>query len=331
MLTKRQNLLECIRGGNPDRYVNQYEAFGMVMASPLSDKSHLATDGYLIDAWGCYQRKIEGQPGFFPMHDLQHRVVTDICSWRDQVKVPGDPDDPAFWEPIAARAEAIDRSEQFVCSAVMPGIFERLHHLCEMAETLVNFYEEPDEVHALIDEIVDWELRLASAHVKYVKPDALFHHDDWGTQISTFLSPEMFAEFFLEPYKTVYGYYKDHGVELVIHHSDSFGETLVPYMIDMGIDIWQGVISSTNDIPALIDTYGDRMAFMGGIETQLIDKPDWTQAEVAAEVERAVTSVGRKTCFIPSLTSGLNASGYLGVYEAVSAAIDEMSRRDFPR
>ena len=263
------------------------------------------------------------------MHDLQHRVVTDVCAWRDQVKVPGNPDDPAFWEPLAARAETIDRNEQFVCSAVMPGIFERLHHLCEITETLVNFYEEPEEMHALIDEIVGWELRLADAHLKYVKPDALFHHDDWGTQISTFLSPEMFEEFFLEPYKTVYGYYKDHGVELVVHHSDSFGETLVPYMIDMGVDIWQGVISSTNDIPELIERYGHEIAFMGGIETQLIDKPDWTQSEVEAEVERAITSVGHKTRFIPSLTSGLDASGYPGVYEAVSAAIDEMSKRDF--
>ena len=38
MLTKRQNLLETIKGGNPDRFVNQYEAlvcqdtmFGMIM------------------------------------------------------------------------------------------------------------------------------------------------------------------------------------------------------------------------------------------------------------------------------------------------------------
>lgn len=329
MLTKRQNLLECIRGGSPDRYVNQYEAFGMIMASPLSDKSHLATDHYLVDAWGCYQQRIVGQPGLFPMHDMEHRVITDIGEWRNQVKIPGDPDDPAFWEPLAEEAEAIDRNEQFVCSAVLPGIFERLHHLCEIAETLVNFYEEPEEMHALINEIVDWELRLADAHIKYIKPDALFHHDDWGTQISTFLSPDMFAEFFLEPYKTVYGYYKDHGVELVIHHSDSFGETLVPHMIEMGVDIWQGVISSTNNIPKLIDAYGDRISFMGGVETQVVDKPTWTEEEVGAEVERAIASVGRKTCYIPSLTAGLNSSGYPGVYDAVSRAIDEASRRDF--
>ena len=27
MLTKKQNLIETMKGGNPDRFVNQYEAF----------------------------------------------------------------------------------------------------------------------------------------------------------------------------------------------------------------------------------------------------------------------------------------------------------------
>ena len=30
MLTKRQNLMETIRGGNPDRFVNQYEAYNLI-------------------------------------------------------------------------------------------------------------------------------------------------------------------------------------------------------------------------------------------------------------------------------------------------------------
>ena len=43
MLTKRQNLMETITGGNPDRIVNQYEAFmctdaiyGMIMGDPIT-------------------------------------------------------------------------------------------------------------------------------------------------------------------------------------------------------------------------------------------------------------------------------------------------------
>jgi len=34
MLTKRQNLIETIKGGNPDRFVKQYEAFAMMMKTP---------------------------------------------------------------------------------------------------------------------------------------------------------------------------------------------------------------------------------------------------------------------------------------------------------
>ena len=36
MLTKRQNLLETIRGGNPDRFVNQFEPFAMIWQTPVT-------------------------------------------------------------------------------------------------------------------------------------------------------------------------------------------------------------------------------------------------------------------------------------------------------
>ena len=100
-------------------------------------------------------------------------------------------------------------------------------------------------------------------------------------------------------------------------------------MVDVGVDIWQGTLRTTNDIPALIDRFGGQIAFMGGIESQIVDKPDWTREEVRAEVDAAIAAVGRTTGFIPCLTSGLDSSGYPGVYDAVSAEIDRCSARDF--
>lgn len=35
MLTKRQNLLEIIRGGHPDRFVNQYEFMHIIYRAPV--------------------------------------------------------------------------------------------------------------------------------------------------------------------------------------------------------------------------------------------------------------------------------------------------------
>ena len=36
MLTKRQNLMETIKGGKPDRFVNQYEFLEIILEAPLT-------------------------------------------------------------------------------------------------------------------------------------------------------------------------------------------------------------------------------------------------------------------------------------------------------
>ena len=36
MLTKRQNFIETIKGGNPDRFVKQFEPFGFIFGNPVS-------------------------------------------------------------------------------------------------------------------------------------------------------------------------------------------------------------------------------------------------------------------------------------------------------
>ena len=197
----------------------------------------------------------------------------------------------------------------------------------EIQNCLMALYEFPDEMHELIDCITQFELDFAAELCKYVKPDAIFHHDDWGTQISTFMSPDMFREFYKPAYEKIYGYYKAHGVELVIHHSDSYAATLVPDMIDMGIDIWQGVMTS-NNIPELIKQYGGKISFMGGIDSASVDFPGWTREIIANEVERACSECG-KLYFIPGASQGLAVATYDGVYDTMTEEIDKASARYF--
>ena len=246
MLTKRQNLLETIRGGKPDRYVNQYEALAMITDNPYSvnNPSPEYGKGPVKNAWGVTNVWPEGTPGGFPVHDEEHIVCKDITNWKESVHAPKLDYSDAEWEPYIKAAEEIDRKEYFATQFIAPGIFEQCHHLQEIQNCLMNFYEEPEATRELIDYLTEWELQYAEKICKYIKPDAIFHHDDWGSQTSTFISPAMFEEFILPAYKKIYGYYKSHGIELIIHHCDSYAATLVPYMIDMGVDIWQGTMSS---------------------------------------------------------------------------------------
>lgn len=329
MLTKRQNLIETIRGGNPDRFVNQYEALKLMRGTPVSKKYPAAVCGgpRIVNGWGVTIEYPTNTPGPFPVHDDEHKVIKDIEHWRDYVKAPEVIYPAEAWADIISESEKVDRNEYFVTHMVAPGIFEQCHYLMSIMDCMVAFYENPNEMHELIDYITDWELRYAEETCKYLKPDALFHHDDWGSMNSSFLSPEMFAEFILPAYKKVYGYYKSNGVELIIHHSDSYAANLVPAMIEMGVDIWQGC-STTNNVPELIKTYGGKISFMGNVDNGVVDREGWNKEQIYNEFHRACTTCGKRF-FIPCLTIGGPRSTYSGVYDASSEAIERLSREMF--
>ncbi|MGI6777909.1 MAG: uroporphyrinogen decarboxylase family protein [Acetivibrionales bacterium] len=325
MLTKRQNLLETIKGGNPDRFVNQYEFLDIILETPTF--SMCAPGGEMKDGWGVTFRWPEGHIGQFPVHDDEHLVLKDITEWRKYVKAPSVDFPEERWVAAIEHANSVDRKEQFVAAFVAPGLFEMTHHLMSMENALMALYEEPESMHELIDYLADHELRVAKQLIDHIHPDAVFHHDDWGSQTSSFMSPEMFNEFYVPRYKKIYKYYKDNGVELIVHHSDCYAANLVPGMIEAGIDIWQGVMT-TNNIPELIKKYGGKISFMGGLDSGKIDFPEWTPELIASEVERACKE-GGKLYFIPCLVQGLNFSSFPGVYEETSKVIDEMSKKMF--
>jgi uroporphyrinogen-III decarboxylase len=87
---------------------------------------------------------------------------------------------------------------------VAPGIFEQLHHLQGMDTAFMNLYEEPEATHELIDYLMEYELAYAEKICENYHPDAIFHHDDWGSYRSSFMSPDMFEEFLVPVYKKIY-------------------------------------------------------------------------------------------------------------------------------
>lgn len=330
MLTKRQNFIETIKGGNPDRFVNQYEYMAMMfLQDPVSTQTPMATPGGdpVVNAWGVTIAWPDHVPGQFPVHDYEHRVVKDITKWRETVKAPRLDFPDEAWKGYVEACAAVDRNEYFCAPAMFPGVFEQVHYLMSMEEALIAYYEEPEAMHELIDYITDYELAYLKELIRYGKPDMLFHHDDWGSHISSFLSPEMFDEFITPAYRKIYGYAKANGIEYVVHHSDSYAANLVPSMIEMGVDVFQGCVT-TNDVPGLVKKYGGQISFMGDVNNGVVDVPEWTPELVEREVERACKTNG-KHYFIPCLTAGGPGSTYPGVYEAAAKAIDKMSKQMF--
>ena len=316
MLTAKENLRETLKkDGKPDRFVNQFECFPMIF-TPQSIVNPRPEYGgeEIVNAWGVTQAWPEGTPGAFPVHTPDKLLIQDIEHWQDYVKrapASGFPDE--LWGITMGMASGIDRENQYVAPFIAPGIFEQCHHFCEIQNAMIYLYEYPDEMHDLIKFLTDWELEVAEDICSHLHPDAIFHHDDWGSQQSTFMSPAMFEDFYMDAYKQVYGYYHDHGVELIVHHSDSYAATLVPDMIEMGIDIWQGAMS-TNNIPELVEKYKGQITIMSGIDSAWVDKPDWSREICEKEVKKLCDQYAEPNGIIPCISQGGPMSTYVEVY-----------------
>ena len=329
MLTAKQNMYEAVKGGHPDRAVNQYEAMQLMMHPYMIHCNQLLQPGMenVVNAWGVTNSFPVGVPGAFPVHTPDKIVIKDIEHWQDYVHAPSLDFPEEEWAMFAEQYAQLDGERAYKAAFIAPGIFENCHHMGEIANTLVNLFEYPDEMHDLIKYLTDWELEMAEGICANLHPDAIFHHDDFGSEQNSFLRPSVFEDFFLEAYQKIYGYYKSHGVEFIFHHSDSYCANIVPIMIDMGIDVWQGCMHS-NNVPELVKKYGGKMTFMGEIDNKQVDFDGWTQADCERAAVNAMESCGMKH-FIPCITQGGPGSLYEGTYKGIWDAIDRYNCEHF--
>lgn len=323
MLTPKQNLLETLKGGHPDRLCNSFTMLKGIPGDPVfklvRGNRIRGTNSY--DQWGTYIMFPEDAPAAVPFVTEENQVIRDVTRWRDYVKVPDLAGKCADgWEEAIAAKAAIDQEQYLTMTVMGTGIFEQLHMLMTFEDTLVNLLLEPEAMAELIDVICEYRLTYMKLIVEYLHPDLICSHDDWGSKTGLFFSVETWRELFKEPYRRLYDYLHENGV-IVMHHGDSFMEPLVEDMAEIGVDIWQGVLP-TNDITAISEKVGDRMLLMGGIDS-VVDRPDATEEEIRAETRRALDAYGHLKGYWPGMTYGGPGSLYPHVEPII---IDEINR-----
>ena len=323
MLNEKLNFLETIRtDGKPDHLCNSFTAFKVLGGDPVFQYVRgnriRGTNSY--DRWGAYITLREDQPAAVPLVTPENQVIQDIENWKEYVKVPDlRANCSQGWE--AVQKQKAEAPEDCLTMTVMgTGIFEQMHMLMTFEDTLCNLLLYPDETHELIDAITEYRLEYMKLVVENLHPDVILSHDDFGSKTSLFMKPEVWREFFKEPYRRLYRYLHDNNV-IVMHHSDSYCESIAVDMAEIGVDIWQGVLP-TNNIPAITKELDGRMALMGGIDSS-IDREDVTEDEIRKETQRALKEYGDLKHFIPCMTYGGPGTIYPQVENII---IDEINR-----
>lgn len=328
MSTPKEIFLELIKpDGQPERQLKQYEALHMCLDDPINTylRGNRKRGTVSVDRWGTTISFPQDAPGPMPVHGEGVTVCPDITRWRETVHAPDlDAACTAGWDACRRHAELAEAEGKLLAGFMGTGIFEQCPFLMGFEDTLTNLYEHPDEMHALIETITEYRLDYVRRLIDGLKPGVIFSHDDWGTKNALFMKPDMWREFFKEPYRRFYGYIRSRGV-IAIHHADSYLVPIVDDMAEIGIQVWQGTLPE-NDIPALQQHLNGRLTLMGGFGAA-IDRAD-AQPEEILDYARDTL---RRCCpgghFIPSITYGLPGTVFRHVDQYLDEAVDEYNAR----
>ena len=296
-MTPRENAMSIFERRQPETYNNFMEALEFI-PDPIFGMDRIPRDGQLHqDSWGVTLEWPATAPGAHPIINDENAVIKDITKWREQLVVPDI--DHLDWTAAEERAKQINREEKFSAVFCTRGLFERSHLLMGMQTAFMNYMIYPEEMADLLRVIADFKIKNIKLVGEHLHPDAIFYHDDWGSKQNVFLPPDLWREIIKPLHTEIVKTAHDYGI-LFIHHADCICQPIAKDMVEMGIDIWQGVIPQ-NDIVEIQRVTEGKLAMIGGIDGPKMDVASITEEEIRAEVRRAIDTYCPAGRFYPAI------------------------------
>lgn len=280
-ITPKENMLRMLRGEMPLWVPNQTLDNNAIQPTVMPDAAARNWGG--IDWFGIeweYEPLTKAamvKPGT--------RRLSDITEWENELVFPdlNAIDWAKDYEENYKGRVAEDRFSYF---PIVNGLFERTADLTSFEDAFCYLLEEPEILTEFYDKLVDWHIELIKIAKKYYNVDMILLHDDMGTQISTFFSPDTYEELFVPQYKKITKAAHDLGMYICLHSCGCI-KTLMPLIIEAGFDAWEGQ-DSANDKKAIIDEFGKDLAQC----TLYIIPADMSDEDAVADIHKKVDELG---------------------------------------
>jgi len=234
------------------------------------------------DSWGRLNR--HSRCGyFFEVIETAIKEKNDLDRLRFE-----DPCDPARYRIIIADEKAIH--DRFCPVSGVMGLIMSSWFLRGEAPFLMDLVDDEMFCRALVEKVAGF-LTVAGENVLHgtnTWDTALWVYDDFGTNQTTLISPDVFERIFLGPYQKMISYWKSKGAKNIILHFDGNCLSIIDLLLEAGFTGIQGVYPTTGmTIPAVKAKYGNRLNLIGGMcNIHVLTKG--THADIEREVRSIV-------------------------------------------
>lgn len=252
--------------------------------------------GQFYDDWGVKWKEIDAGGAIyrelseFPLADAKLDDLTRYPWWPD-------PLDPERYAGVEQDAKCLyyDTEWAIVGCPGFNGVWERATYLCGFRRMLEGLLLEPEFVHALLRRITDLCKLALGRYLDLVGPyiQIIKMGDDLGTQNGPQMSPKTYREVIKPYHQELFRFIKERTEARIFLHTCGSVYRLLPDLIDAGVEVLNPVQVSARDMDTrrLKAEFGDRLTFMGAIDTQRV-LPFGSVKEVQAEVERRIAHLG---------------------------------------
>lgn len=241
---------------------------------------------YYTDNWGCVWFNIrsgmEGQVVKRPLADysaLAAYQVPDSLIYTERGRI-GD------WGDLQRSVETA-RNEGRLTGGGGDRFFERLHFVRGYENLMMDFADDPHELHRLTTMILDNNMKLINKWLE-IGVDVMGFGDDLGTQSATMMSPQHFKKYLKPGYVRMFGACRAAGAHVRLH-TDGHVLEIIDDLLECGVTILnpqvrcntlEGIAKACKG-SVCVDLDLDRQGF-----------PFWTPQEVKAHIYQAVEMLG---------------------------------------
>lgn len=196
-------------------------------------------------------------------------------NWDEFRRTQLDPDDPRRYpsdEEWAALRQKWPRDRDHILTIDGGSFYGIVRNWMGVENISYAFYDEPDWMHEVMDYLADFYCAVLRRALCDFDVDVALFWEDMCFKNGPLISPDMFREFLLEPYKKVTAFLAANGVRVSFVDCDGNIEALLPLWIEGGVRGFYPleVASGMEPLPLLQKYERDRILLWGGVDKREI-------------------------------------------------------------